>query len=122
MVVLIKRPGSSAEVIKIDNKLATLQKLVEGPIECVYPFKNALGLIVNEEGKIQDKEPNFALVMDGEIYDFVAGTALIVGLTMDDFTDIPQNLIADIQTALNESKIHCIINNKLIPALEVTTF
>ena len=122
MVVLIKRPGSSAEVIKIDNKLATLQKLVEGPIECVYPFKNALGLIVNEEGKIQGKEPNFALVMNGEIYDFVAGTALIVGLTVDDFTDIPQDLIDDIQTALNESKIHCIINNKLIPALEVTTF
>ena len=72
--------------VQIEPGLESLQKAVGGYIEAVYPFTDELALIVNEEGKLNGKEWNRALRDDeGNIYDVVAGTFLIVGLEDENF-------------------------------------
>lgn len=52
MKVLRVRPKHYPEVIDIDCSLESLQKEVEGPIQAVYPWDDAVALICNEEGKL----------------------------------------------------------------------
>jgi hypothetical protein len=70
----------------IPSGLSSLQNEVGGMIQVVYPFEDPVGLICNDEGKINGMELNRALrTEEGEIYDIVAGTFLVAGLTEDNF-------------------------------------
>lgn len=88
-------PKKRPEVIDIENNLESLQKAVDGFIEVLYPWDDLVGIVCNEEGKINGMALNRALTtdMDGNIFDIVAGPFLVVGLTDDDFGDIPDDLL-----------------------------
>ena len=79
---IYKEPGKECEVRDIDNTLETLQSLVQGWIEHVT-FIKGVGLIVNEEGKLHDMEPNFRFG-----YEMVVDPAIFVGEAGEDFTDL----------------------------------
>jgi hypothetical protein len=86
MQVLIVEPMKSPYVKEIDEGLESLQHEVGGYIEAVYPFEDEVAIICNEEGKLDGLDLNRALRGDdGEIYDIIAGTFLIVGLTEENF-------------------------------------
>ena len=86
MNVLLVQPGSYPKAVNIDSGLESLQAAVGGSIEVVYPFDDNVGLIMNEEGKIEGLPLNRALRDEqGELYDIIAGDFLVVGLTEDDF-------------------------------------
>ncbi len=86
MTVLLVEPNQHPRPVEIGTELEDLQKAVGGYIEVVYPFEDQVGLIVNEEGKLDGLPLNRALRDDsGEIYDIIAGTFLVVGLTEEDF-------------------------------------
>lgn len=86
ITILLCQPGKTAEIVTIPNTLKSLQEQVGGYIECVYPSSDPVGLIVNEEGKINGLPLNRALYTeDGDMYDIAAGPMLVVGLTEDDF-------------------------------------
>lgn len=88
---VIVKPGERAYKTTIKNNLETLQLHVGGYIEVLYPFKEPVALICNEEGKINGAELNRAIVNeDGKVYDVIAGTFLIVGVDEDDFTSLTQ--------------------------------
>jgi hypothetical protein len=72
--VIIVEPNKPARVETIVNELSVLQKLVGGYIECIR--EDGFDIIVNEEGKIFDLEPNFTLYNG----DYVAGTAVFSGV------------------------------------------
>lgn len=97
MKVLRIQPKKYPEVIEIDGSLESLQKEVAGPIQAVYLWDDMAALICNEEGKLaEDASDHYNRVLCNEIgipYDIVVGTFLIVGLTEDDFGDLPQELI-----------------------------
>ena len=100
ITVLCINPGKEPEVKQIDNNLESLQSEVGGLIECLYPWADSAGIICNEEGKINGLPLNRALRRDdGEIYDVIAGTMLIVGLTEDNFGSLTSEQI-DIYTEL----------------------
>lgn len=83
---LLIKPGQYPVAVKLDTSLETLQDAVGGDIEVVYPFEEQVGIIVNEEGKINHLPLNRPLYDDnGELYDILAGNILIVGLTEDNF-------------------------------------
>ena len=83
---LLIKPGQYPIVVKLDSCLHSLQNAVGGYIEVVYPFEEQVGLIVNDEGKINHLPLNRPLYdKDGELYDILAGNILVVGLTEDDF-------------------------------------
>jgi len=71
----------------IDNTLETFQNLVGGYIETV-PLPSGGILIVNEEGKLKDLPHNFNIGMPPH-YDYVAGTAVVVGRDGEEFCDCP---------------------------------
>ena len=86
MNVLLVQPESYPKSVTIGSDLESLQAAVGGSIEVVYPFEDSVGLIMNEEGKIEGLPLNRALRDDqGELYDIIAGDFLVVGLTEDDF-------------------------------------
>lgn len=87
--VVLCEPGKKARIATIQNNLASLQKMVGGYIEAVYPFEDPVGIICNEEGKINGMDLNRALRDDGgKIYDILAGPFLVVGLGDEDFSSL----------------------------------
>ena len=91
MNVLLVQPESYPKSVTIGSDLESLQAAVGGIIEVGYPFEDNVGLIMNEEGKIEGLPLNRALRDDqGELYDIIAGDFLVVGLTEDDFGSLSQ--------------------------------
>lgn len=76
MKAVYKYPGEPAEVIDINNDLATLQHLVDGYIETVpeavhVPNRGSFAyvLILNEEGKLRGMQENvFPAAQTGDVY------------------------------------------------------
>lgn len=92
MTVLLVQPGRYPEVVEVGTGLEELQQAVGGDIEVAYPFDDNVGLIMNEEGKIEGLPLNRALRDEqGEIYDVVAGSFLVVGLSEDSFGSLSQD-------------------------------
>ena len=86
IAVLIVEPGKEPYVKEIDSGLESLQHEVGGYIEAIYPYEDPIALVCNEEGKLEGLPMNRALRdEDGDIYDVVAGTFMVVGLTDDSF-------------------------------------
>ena len=75
MKILLIEPGKVPRSLEIDPSLESMQKLVGGPIQAVYPFEELVALICHEEGKLLGLPLNRALRSPetGEIYDIIAG-------------------------------------------------
>ena len=85
-----KRPYAA----EIPAGLESLQKMVGCLIQAVYPFEDAVALICNDEGKLLGLPFNRPLYdEDGEIYDILVGTFLVVGLTEYDFGSLSEEMI-----------------------------
>lgn len=92
ITVLMVQPGERPYETQIHTELEDLQSLVGGSIEVAYPFDDNVGLIMNEEGKIEGLPLNRALRdEDGDIYDIVAGPFMVVGLTEDNFGSLTKD-------------------------------
>lgn len=89
MTVLVVEPMKGPYVKEIDPGLHALQAEVGGDIATAYPFSDPVGLVCNDEGKLIGLELNRGLRDEhGEIYDVMAGTFLVVGLSEDSFTSL----------------------------------
>ncbi len=85
MRVLVVEPYKEPYIREIDGKLETLQGIVGGLIQAIYPFEDdRVALICNDEGKLLRLPLNRALRdEDGEIYDIVSGTFLLCSAPPD---------------------------------------
>ena len=100
--VLLVSPGEHPKMVRIGAELEDLQRAVGGNIECVYPFDEMVGLIVNEEGKFNGSSLNRALYSEeGKLVDVIAGDFLVVGLTEESFGSL-----TDDQMKRYEEKFH----------------
>lgn len=87
--VLRIKPEEVPEVVTIENNLKNLQKEVEGFIQIVYPFEEEVGIVCNEEGKINGLPLNRTIYNEeGQAIDIISGNMLIVGLGEEDFRDL----------------------------------
>ena len=94
ITVLVVEPKKKPYVKEVDNTLESLQREVGGYIQVVYPWSEPCGLVCCEESKLYGAPLNRALRDDnGEVYDIIAGTFLIVGLTEDDFGSLSEEYI-----------------------------
>lgn len=81
-------------VKEIDPDLHSLQAEVGGDIGATYPYSDPVALVCNDEGKLIGLDLNRGLRDEnGEIYDIVAGTFLVVGLGEEDFASLSPELI-----------------------------
>lgn len=93
MKILRVEPEKSPEIVEMDGSLASLQAAVGGYIEAAYPWDDPVAIVCNDDGKFNGLAPNRAIYdTDGEIVDIIAGTFLIVGLTDENFGDLPDEL------------------------------
>ena len=106
ITVLLVEPHAHPKVIEARTGLEDLQQLVGGDIEVVYPFEDNVGLIVNEEGKINGLPLNRALRDEkGEIYDVIAGPFLVTGLTEDSFGSLTQEQIGKFEDLFHQPEV-----------------
>lgn len=52
MRILIVEPGKAPRPAKIKHSLESLQAIVGGCIQAVYPFADKVALVCNDEGKL----------------------------------------------------------------------
>ncbi len=91
--VLFVEPLQPPKEIIISDSLSELQRLVEGNIECIYPFSDPVIIIANEEAKINNLKPNRGIYQDDELVDIVAGSFLIVGDGEESFESLTPEMI-----------------------------
>ena len=96
ITTLVVEPGKRPYTKKIQPGLKSLQREVGGYIEAIYPFPEPVAIVCRETGKLDGCPLNRALRdEDGAIYDIIAGTFLVVGLTEEDFCSLsPERLQA----------------------------
>lgn len=96
MRVLVVEPERRPELREIDGSLKSMQEIVGGLIQSVYPFDEPVALVCNDEGRVMNLPANRGLRdKDGRIYDIVFGTFFLCGAPTDSdhFTSLTQEQI-----------------------------
>ena len=84
MQVVVVEPKKKPMVQDISPDLESMQKIVGGPIQAIYPFEEPVALICNEEGKLLNLPLNRALRDDeGNVYDIISGTFFLCAAPPD---------------------------------------
>ena len=84
MRVLIVESGKAPRQSEIRRNLASMQKVVGGTIQVLYPFEEPVALVCNDEGKLLGLPANRALRDSaGNLYDIVCGTFFLCGAPPD---------------------------------------
>ena len=89
MKILVVEPGKHPYEKEIGGTLKEMQKIVGGSIQSLYPFRDKVGMVCNNEASFL-KMP-FNRKIDEECYIF--GTFFLCGLGLEDFTSLPENLM-----------------------------
>ena len=106
MTVLLVEPEKYPRPVEIGTDLEDLQKAVGGYIEVTYPFDENVGLVMNEEGKLEGLPLNRALRDDeGQIYDVVAGSFLVVGLTEESFGSLTPDQMQKFEQQFHQPEV-----------------
>ena len=115
ITVLVVEPDKKPYVKEIPSSLESLQHEVGGDIEAVYPFEEPVAIVCNEEGKMNGLPLNRALRDDnGEIYDIVAGTFLVTGLTDDSFGSLSPDLLRQFVTEFKMPEQFAKIGDRIV--------
>ena len=85
MKILLLRPNELPVSTDIEGTLKSMQTIVGGYIQTVYPFEESVALICNEEGKLLGLEPNRLLrhSESGAVYEVIAGTCFLCSAPPD---------------------------------------
>ena len=84
MQVVVVEPKKKPMVQDIDAGLESMQKIVGGSIQAIYPFDEPVALICNEEGKLLNLPLNRALRdEEGNVYDIISGTFFLCAAPPD---------------------------------------
>ena len=117
MNVLMVEPGKAPYETQIGDDLQSMQALVGGYIQAVYPFEQPVALVCCESGKLDGLTLNRALRdSDGDIYDIVAGRFFIVGLGESDFTDLPHELAKQFTEQFRQPEMFVRVDDKIVVA------
>ena len=117
MNVLMVEPGKAPHETQIGDDLQSMQALVGGYLEAVYPFEQPVALVCRESGKLDGLTLNRALRdADGDIYDIIAGTFFIAGLGESDFTDLPHELAEQFAERFRQPEMFMRVDGKIVAA------
>lgn len=117
MKILLVEPGKEPILSEIDGTLQSMQEVVGGTIQAIYPFEEPVALICNDEGKLLGLPLNRALRDEaGQIYDIVAGTFFLCGVPADcdRLESIPEGLVGRYQEMFFTPEVFIRLNGRLI--------
>ena len=86
MKIVLVEPGKPSRAAEIDGSLASMQQLVGGTIQAVYPWEDRAALVCNDEGKLIGLPLNRTI----EDYDVIAETFFVCGLSEDNFAGLTE--------------------------------
>ena len=115
ITALVVEPGKRPYTKKIQPGLKSLQREVGGYIEAVYPFPEPVAIVCRETGKLDGCPLNRALRDEaGAIYDVIAGTFLVVGLTEEDFGSLSPELLQAFTQRFQKLEAFAMVNGELL--------
>ena len=117
MNVLMVEPGKAPYETRIGDDLQSMQALVGGYIQAVYPYEEPVALIANEDGKLDGLPLNRALRdSDSDIYGIIAGNFFIAGLGQSNFTDLPHDLAEQFAEQFRQPEMFMRVDGKIVAA------
>lgn len=115
LTVLVVEPGKVPYPKQIPDTLQSLQQEVGGYIQAVYPFRDPVCVICNEEAKLEGLPLNRSLQDEhGQIYDIVAGTFLVAGLGEENFTSLSPELLDKYSRHFAMPEMYASLGRKII--------
>jgi len=118
MKVLIVAPEKRPYAKDIDSDLQSMQEVVGGLIQAVYPFEEPVALICNEEGKLLNLPLNRALRESGSnhIYDVVVGTFFLCGApsNSENFESLTEEQIRRYSEVYAVPEVFCYSHGRLL--------
>ena len=110
MDVLIVEPEKVPRMASITGDLNSLQQVVGGYIEAVYPYDDPVAIVCHEEGKLIGLPLNRKL----EDYDIIAGTFIICGLGEEDFDSLTPELAEKYREKFADPEIFMKMGNRIV--------
>lgn len=110
MDILIIEPEKAPFKATISGELKSLQNVVGGHIEAIYPYDDPVALVCNEEGKLIGLPLNRKI----EDYDIIAGTFFICGLADEDFSSLSPELLDKYQKKFANPEVFMKMGNQII--------
>lgn len=101
MKVLIVEPGKNPRTDHISPELSSLQATVGGYIQAIYPWDDPVAVVCDEEALLKESEFNRLIAPEVAIF----GTFFICGLGDEDFTDLPDAMIAKYAQLLHDPEV-----------------
>ena len=126
MKILLVEPNDEPRTVEIDGSLASMQSLVGGLIEAIYPFSDPVALICNDEGKLIGLPQNRPLKHPetGEIYDIVCGPFFLCSAPSDseNFKSLSDDLLEKYSKIFALPKLVCTDCGEEFPKDELYPF
>ncbi len=117
MKILLVEPEKAPERIEISGDLVSMQQIVGGSIQAIYPFDEPIALICNEEGKLNGLPLNRALRdEDGKIYDVITGTFFLCGAPSEgeSFTSLSEKQLEELEIRFHTPELFLRLNGRLV--------
>ena len=117
MQILVVEPERRPEVREIDGSLKSMQSIVGGLIQPMYPFDDSVALVCNDEGKVMNLPLNRSLRdEDGQIYDIVYGTFFLCGTPADSdhFTSLTPEQIERYEERFHTPEMFWGMNGRIV--------
>ena len=116
MRVVLLEPEKEARITEIGASLEDMQTVVGGYIEAVYPFREHVALVCNDEGKLLGLPLNRALRHEDtkEIYDIIAGTCFICDCSSENFGSLSSEQAQKYSKMFQNPELFCNLNGKII--------
>ena len=114
--VLLVKPNEHPQNISIGAELKDLQEAVGGSIGASYPFADdPVAIVYNDDAKLIGLPLNRALRDEnGEMYDAVAGTFLVVGLGEEDFASLTPEMAQKYEQLFHQPEAFLKLGNRLL--------
>ena len=115
MKILVVEPERKPEVQEISGSLESMQKVVSGLIQALYPFAGPVALIANDEGKLLGLPMNRGLRdEDGKLYDILCGTFFLCGISGDSFVSLTEEQIQHLKRVFAAPELFVKFNGHLV--------
>ena len=92
---VLVEPGKRARIAEVGNSLEEIYAALGCEmIECCYPFEDLVGIVCDEEGKLNGSKPNRALLgEDGKVCDVVFGSFFVCDVSGEDFGSLSDEML-----------------------------
>ena len=117
MQILVIEPEHRPEVREIDGSLKSMQDVVGGWIQALYPFDEPVALVCHDEGKLMALPANRGLRDEnGQIYDIVCGTFFLCGAPVDSdhFISLTPEQIKQYQEQFHTPEMFWGVNGRIV--------